>query len=126
MEGRVIFLDTNYLIRGLMIETNEARSLIAWYQEGKKLMTSSVVWYEFLSGPVSREQIEIITAFLTGGIIPFEEDQAMEAVRLFNAVNRVRRLRFDAMIAATAILQKAVLATSRLSNIFSVKLKREE
>ena len=108
----MIFLDTNYLIRGLMIETIEARSLVAWYQAGEKLITSSVVWYEFLSGPVSEEQIETMAAFLTGGIIPFEEDQAIEAAQLFNAVNRVRRLRFDAMIAATAILQKAALATS--------------
>ena len=50
-------------------------------------------------------------AFLTGGIIPFEESQARLAARLFNAVERSRRLRVDAMIAATAMVRGVPLAT---------------
>ena len=48
----------------------------------------------------------------SGGVIAFEEVQAIEAARLFNAVGRTRRLRTDAMIAATAIVAGARLATS--------------
>jgi predicted nucleic acid-binding protein len=108
----MICCDTNYLIRGLIPETHEAKSLIAWYRKGEKLITSSIVWYEFLCGPISKLQAQTINAFLTGGVIPFEEVQAIEASRLFNVTNRLRRLRVDAMIAATAITQKAMLATS--------------
>jgi predicted nucleic acid-binding protein len=50
-------------------------------------------------------------AFLEGGIIPFAADQAQVAARLFNAAERPRRLRVDAMIAATAISRQAALAT---------------
>ena len=50
-------------------------------------------------------------AFLTEGIVAFEEAQARTAARLFNAVKRSRRLRVDAMMAATSISQQARLAT---------------
>jgi predicted nucleic acid-binding protein len=93
-------------------ETTEAESLKTWYQSGSKVMTSSIAWYEFLCGPVSKQQVQVMRFFLTGGIIPFEETQATEASRLFNAVHRLRKLRVDSMIAATAITQKALLATS--------------
>lgn len=108
----MICLDTNYLILSLDAGTDEAKSLIKWYQTGKKLITSSIAWYEFLSGPVSKEQVKTIFSFLAGNIIPFDDVHALEAARLFNAAKRVRRLRVDAMIAATATLQKARLATA--------------
>jgi predicted nucleic acid-binding protein len=44
-------------------------------------------------------------------IVDFSEVQAIEAARLFNAVGRQRRLRVDAMVAATAIVAGAALAT---------------
>jgi predicted nucleic acid-binding protein len=69
-------------------------------------------WYEFLCGPVASRHIQIVRGFLAGGVIAFEEVQAIEAARLFNAVGRARRLRTDAMIAATAIVAGARLATS--------------
>ena len=45
-----------------------------------------------------------MTAFLSGGMIFFGELQAIEAARLFNDVNRLRRVKIDTMIAATAII----------------------
>lgn len=44
--------------------------------------------------------------------VSFGEPQAVEAARLFNAVNRRRGLRADAMIAATATVSGARLATN--------------
>ena len=49
-------------------------------------------------------------AFLTT-IVPFGEAEAMEAARLFNAVDRKRSLSVDSMIAGTASAVKARLAT---------------
>jgi len=107
----VISLDTNFLIRALIPGSSEAPRVKSWLKQGETLFVSSVAWYEFGCGPVGPREIELGNALLTGGIIAFEEAQAAEAARLFNAVGRVRRLRVDAMIAATAIVANARFAT---------------
>jgi hypothetical protein len=57
-------------------------------------------------------QVNIIRAFLSGGISPFEELQAAEAAHLYNAIGRVHQFRIGAMIAGSAISAGAPLATS--------------
>lgn len=107
----MICLDTNYLIRGVSEGTAEAGELIAWIEAGETLLTAMPAWFEFLCGPVTGEQTTTMRAFLTE-IVPFAEPEAAEAARLFNAVNRSRRLRVDTMIAGTAITAGASLATN--------------
>jgi predicted nucleic acid-binding protein len=107
-----ICLDTNYLVRGLVKGAQESAELIQWRQQGETLLSAAPAWYEFLCGPVNDLQIRTIRAFLSGGIVPFDETQAAAAARLFNAVGRIRHLRTDTMIAATAIVAGARLATS--------------
>jgi predicted nucleic acid-binding protein len=111
MEDEVICLDTNYLIRGLVAGAKEAEELQSWYRSGEALVTPMPAWYEFLCGPVTAAQTLTLRAFLKE-IIPFHEPQANEAARLFNAVDRRRALRVDAMIAGTAIAAGARLATN--------------
>jgi predicted nucleic acid-binding protein len=111
MEGRMICLDTNYLIRGIALETKEANHMAEWAQQGEILIVSSIAWYEFLCGPVSQSQIYVMKSFLTD-VVPFDEIQAQEAARLFNMVKRNRRLRIDALIAALAITRNCPLATN--------------
>jgi predicted nucleic acid-binding protein len=108
----VICLDTNYLVRGLVKGSRESADLVRWNQSNELLMSAAPAWYEFLCGPVASRHIQIVRGFLSGGVIAFEEVQAIEAARLFNAVGRTRRLRAAAMIAATAIVAGARLATS--------------
>lgn len=108
----MIALDTNYLINALVAGSPEAAALIAWHQSGEVLAVSSVVWYEFLCGPVSVREIGLIRVLLRGGVITYGEQEATEAARLFNATGRSRRLRVDAMIAACALVSGAGLATS--------------
>jgi predicted nucleic acid-binding protein len=108
----MICLDTDYLIRGLLKGAPESAKLIQWYQSGEVLLSAAPAWYEFLCGPVTELQVNAIRAFLSGGISAFEELQATEAARLFNRIGRIRRLRVDAMIAATAVVAGASLATS--------------
>ena len=110
MEGELICLDTNYLILGLARGSKEASRLIAWARAGEVLIAPSVVWYEFLCGPVSTPQISVARAFLRESV-GVDEACANEAARLFNAVGRPRRLRMDALIAGTAVARNAVLAT---------------
>ncbi len=96
----MICLDTNYLIHGLVGDTPEAARIIAWARSGETLVTAMPSWFEFICGPVTPPQIATMRAFLHA-IIPFDEDQAAEAARLFNAAGRLRRLRVDAMIAGS-------------------------
>ncbi len=107
----MICLDANFLIGGVSEARPESRHLLTWAAAGETFCTAAPAWYEFLCGPVTAAQIHTMQAFLEGGIIPFAADQAQVAARLFNAAARPRRLRVDAMIAATAISQQAALAT---------------
>jgi predicted nucleic acid-binding protein len=107
----MICLDANFLIGGVSESRPESRHLLAWAAAGETFCTAAPAWYEFLCGPVTPAQIETMLAFLQGGIIPFSADQAQVAARLYNAAERPRRLRVDAMIAATAISHRAALAT---------------
>ena len=106
----MICLDTNYLIRGVTAGTVEGTELVAWIEAGEILITPMPAWFEFICGPVTDEQMETMRAFLTT-IVPFGEAEAMEAARLFNAIDRKRSLRVDSMIAGTASAAKARLAT---------------
>jgi predicted nucleic acid-binding protein len=107
----MICLDTNYLISGLVAGSSEAGELSAWYQQGEQLIAPMPAWFEFVCGPVTEGQEATARAFLTS-IVPFGEKEACEAARLFNAIGRNRKYSVDAMIAATAIVAKASLATN--------------
>ena len=107
----MICLDTNYLIRGLMTATEEAGRITRWLEQKEPISIPAVAWYEFLCGPVSDEEIQLAKVVLTAGVLAFFEDEATEAARLFNAVKRKRAMRVDAMIAGTAIVARARLAT---------------
>lgn len=108
----MICLDTNYLIRGLVAETPEADQITDWLDSGEALSACSVVWYEFVCGPVRPLHVDTMRRVLTGGILPFTAAEAELAGQLFNRAGRARRHRVDAMIAATAILADAPLATA--------------
>lgn len=111
MEETVICLNTNFLILGLVLGSEESRRITEWTQASETLVTAMPAWHEFICGPVSQVQIEIMRTFLEA-IIPFGEAEAVEASRLYNLSLRKRSLRTDAMIAGTAIVAGASLATN--------------
>ena len=111
----MICLDTNYLIMGLVADSAEAKSLLSWAESGETFCVSSIVWYEFLCGPITTEQ-EAAMRLLVEDIVEFDDVLARDAERLFNAVGRPRQLRVDAMIAATAVARDIPLATRNVTD----------
>lgn len=106
----MICLDTNYLIRCIVFGSDESKQMQAWILDGQLLVTPMPAWFEFVCGPVTSEQEKAVRAFLSD-ILVFGEAEAREAARLFNAAGRKRSLRVDAMIAGTALVAQARLAT---------------
>lgn len=107
----MIHLDSNLLIALADAADPHRQSALKLMQSLPLAAVSSLAWWEFECGPVSAEGIAIVRLMLPGGILPFTEIQSREAARLFNAAGRARRLKFDSLIAATAILTGAELAT---------------
>ena len=68
----MICLDTNYLIMGLVDGSIERSKLVVWAKSGEQFCASSIVWYEFLCGPVTRKQIEAVKMLLSE-IIAFDD-----------------------------------------------------
>jgi predicted nucleic acid-binding protein len=112
----MISLDTNYLINALVAGSPEADAVFAWLEAGEDLCVSSVAWYEFLCGPVDDDAIDTIRTIICDRVLPYTADQAVESARLFNAVGRKRSLRVDSIIAASAIVVNASLATGNMTD----------
>jgi predicted nucleic acid-binding protein len=112
----MICLDTNYLIRSLVVDSREAQEIKEWLSSEIPLAASSIVWYEFCYGPVGDREVDVVREVLTSGILPFDAYQATYSAQLYNAIGRIRRLRVDTMIAAAAISSKAELATSNVED----------
>lgn len=108
----MIHLDTNYLIGLLVKGSPQARELDNWLATGQTLAVSAIVWTEFLNGPVTSGEIICTEAVLQSRIIPFGQTEAVVAADLFNKTGRRRGSRFDCLIAATAIIAQAQIATA--------------
>ena len=98
-----------------------------WLAAGEPLAASSLAWTEFLNGPVSADEITLVESVIDGNLVPFEKPTAVLAARLFNQGGRRRGSRFDCLIAATAILANASLATENQKDftpfvLFGLKL----
>ncbi|MFZ4616764.1 MAG: type II toxin-antitoxin system VapC family toxin [Rectinemataceae bacterium] len=111
----MILLDTNYLIGLLVAGSTEAGKVETWFMD-TELCTSSLAWYEFLSGPVDGEGVAVVLSMISDRVFPFTAGQAQEAARLWNSTGRLRRLRLDATIASAAILMNAELATANVAD----------
>lgn len=75
------------------------------------LAVSGMAWAEFLCGPVSAAAVRIWDQLLDGAIEPVDRAVAERAAVLFNHSGRRARSFPDCIIAATAVLHGARLAT---------------
>jgi predicted nucleic acid-binding protein len=117
----MIHLDTNYLIGLLVKGSPQALHVDGWLAAGQPLAAGAVAWTEFLNGPVSLLEVSRTEAVLQSRIVPFGRPEAVLAADLFNKTGRRRGSRFDCLIAATAMLAQAEIATVNQSdfNLFT-------
>jgi predicted nucleic acid-binding protein len=109
--GLARHLDTSFLINALVPGTREDHRLRRWIREGLVVSMSSIGWAEFLCGPVSEEDRQRARR-VVGAPLPLVEMEAAKAADLFNVGGRKRGTIPDCLIAATALLAGAALATS--------------
>ena len=107
----MIHLDTNYLIGLAVPGSSPAQNVDQWLATGEPLAASALAWTEFLNGPVSADEIALVESVIEENLVAFEKPTAVLAAQLFNQGGRRRGSRFDCLIAATAILAGAQLAT---------------
>jgi len=112
----MIHLDANYLILGGIESSPQNADLKRWLAQGESTSTSAIAWMEFVTGPASSEVVEAIRQVVEDRVVPIGRDEAELAARLFNALGRKRALRYDCLIAATAINSNARLATANRSD----------
>ena len=106
-----VHLDTNVLVFGLESGHPVHARVARWRRDGLVLAASGMAWAEFLCGPVSADAIRAWDRILDGAIEPADRAIAERAAILFNHTGRRARSLPDCIIAATAILHGARLAT---------------
>ncbi len=107
----MIHFDTNFLIQALVAGSAAHEKFRGWTQSPEACNASSIVWAEFLCGPLDAPA-EAIARQIFPNPDPFLPADAMLAAHLFNHTGRRSRSLADCMIAAVAIRCGAKLATS--------------
>jgi predicted nucleic acid-binding protein len=107
----MIHLDTNYLTGMVSLHSPLGTEVTRWIRSGEKLGASAIAWTEFLTGPLTVEQLRRAEIIIDGEIVAFGEAEADCAAQLYNRMGRKRDTRLDCLIAATAICSGVPLAT---------------
>ena len=84
--------------------------------QGAEIVVSSIVWYEFLVGPIDQNEIAFVLGFFATVPIIFDETLAGQAAKLFNQTGRTRKRKTDTMIAATALAFGGRIATGNVQD----------
>jgi predicted nucleic acid-binding protein len=107
----MIHLDTNLLIAAIDAAHPHHRHARDALSTLKPAAAASVAWTEFRSKPIPQVRLNALTAMLGARVIPFAKSEAELAAQLCQIAGVKRVQRMDTMIAATAILSGAELAT---------------
>jgi predicted nucleic acid-binding protein len=107
----MIHLDTGFLIRALVRNSAEDLKLRNWLRASTHVEMSSIAWAEFLCGPVASSDADL-AAHIVRNRVPFGDDDAVMAAKLFNLSGRRRGTFIDCMIASVALKTGAFLATT--------------
>lgn len=111
----MIHFDTNALI-ALPRWARDGHEVVARVVDGEAAAVCSMVWYEYLLGPLVDDEAELARAFVSDRIEPITEEDAVLGADLFNAAGRKRTLKTDALIAAAAIRADADFVTINVAD----------
>ena len=106
----MIHLDTNALI-ALPRLARQRHPLTQRIAAGEPAAASALAWFEYVCGPLPEPEQHLVRAAIGARIVEVDEAVAERAAVLFNHAGRRRSLRTDSLIAATAILAGAELAS---------------
>lgn len=108
----MILLDTSVLVDGLCGSKHSERRLTEIVSSGERVRVPAIVFYEWLRGPRTPEELEDQEDLLPRyNAIPFEYAEAAIAAQIYRSVRSPRSREIDIAIAATAIRQGANLWT---------------
>ena len=108
----MIHLDTSVLIDALTGPRRSAPRLREFMAGPEQLSISSIVLFEWLRGPRSKEEIDAQEAFFpNGNVVHFGSVEAEIAARLYKKVKRPRGREADLAVAACALAHSAFLWT---------------
>lgn len=113
--GPMIHLDTGFLIKALVRNSAEDLKLRHWLRLRTQVGISCIAWAEFLCGPVETSGVDLAARIIQDRV-PFVDEDAVTAARLFNLSGRRRGTLIDCMIAAVTIRSGASLATTNLED----------
>lgn len=108
----MIVIDTSALVDSLCMPRRSLAALEMLVASHEEIVLSSLVLYEWLRGPRTRQEILDQEKFLPRDqAIPFGAREAAHAADLYKQVTRARSREIDLAIAATAIARNAPLWT---------------
>ena len=108
----LILIDTSALIDSLTGPRRSEPLLRRLVEQGERPALSSLILYEWLRGPRTREELmDQEFLFPAQAALPFEALDALAAARLYRSIRRSRQRAMDLAIAACAIRRDAQLWT---------------
>lgn len=104
----IVHVDTSALVDALTGPRRSLETLIALTDRGHRLAVSTIVLYEWLRGPRTREELAVLEElFPSEQAVAFGPAAAAVAARLYKQVPRVRGREIDLAVAACAIANSA-------------------
>lgn len=123
----MIVLDTSVLIDSLSGSKRSAAALRKIIEAGERLSLPSLVLYEWLRGPRSREELVAQEAlFPSESALPFGPLEAALTAKLYQSVRHPRGRELDLAIAAHAIALEAGLWTLNVADFRDIPALRLE
>lgn len=108
----MIHLDTSVLVDALTGARRSAAALRAAIADGRRLVVSALVLYEWQRGPRLPAELDAQEALAPSeAAVPFDAIAAAHAAKLYAAVKRPRGREIDLAIAACALVHGASLWT---------------
>ena len=108
----IVHVDTSALVDALTGPRRSLEDLVGLVDQGHRLMVSTLVLYEWLRGPRTRDELTAQQElFPSESAVPFGPEEAAVAARLYARLRGTRGRDIDLAIAACALAQNAAIWT---------------